>query len=131
MCSAAVFVWDDTGDQPFDCRYYKQFWHLPRPRRPLSDFELPNGLGYTVREPQRVYDLRYRDPDDDDVSFDLTFTAVMDPLPPRRRVPTAATSTSSAGSPARSCSTARPSRSTRTARARPLVGIRATRSART
>ena len=46
----------------------------------LSDFDLPNGLGYTAREPQRVYDLRYRDPDADDVSFDLTFTAIMDPL---------------------------------------------------
>ncbi len=39
------------------------------------------------------------------------------------RASTAVTSTSSVGSPARSCSTARPSRSTPTARARPLVGI--------
>jgi len=78
-CSAAVFLWDDRGDTPFDCRYYKQLWHLPVPEQ-LSDFDLPNGLGYTAREPQRVYDLRYRDPDDDDVSFDLTFTAIMDPL---------------------------------------------------
>ena len=31
VCSAAVFVWDDHGDSPFDCRYYKQFWHLPLP----------------------------------------------------------------------------------------------------
>jgi len=78
-CSAAVFLWDDRGDTPYDCRYYKQLWHLPVPEQ-LSDFDLPNGLGYTAREPQRVYDLRYRDPDDDDVSFDLTFTAIMDPL---------------------------------------------------
>ena len=33
-----------------------------------------------MREPQRVFDLTYRDPDGDDLSFDLTFTAVMDPL---------------------------------------------------
>lgn len=80
VCSAAVFVWDDTGDEPWDCRYYKHFWHLPLPDAPLSDFELANGLAYKVREPRRVVDLTYRDPDADDLSFDLTFTAVMDPL---------------------------------------------------
>jgi hypothetical protein len=79
VCSAAVFLWDDTGELPFNCRYYKQFWHLPLPER-LDDFELPNGLGYTVQEPRRVYELRYRDPDADDISFNLTFTAIMDPL---------------------------------------------------
>jgi len=35
-CSAAVFLWDDRGDSPFDCRYYKQLWHLPVPEQ-LSD----------------------------------------------------------------------------------------------
>ena len=47
-CSAAVFLWDDRGDSPFDCRYYKQIWHLPVPDQ-LTDFDLPNGLGYTTR----------------------------------------------------------------------------------
>ena len=33
-----------------------------------------------MREPQRVFELTYRDPDGDDIALDLTFTAVMDPL---------------------------------------------------
>jgi hypothetical protein len=80
VCSAAVFVWDDHGDSPWNCRYYKQFWHLPLPDGPLSDFTLANGISYRAVEPQRVYDLSYRDPDGDDIAIDLTFTAVMDPL---------------------------------------------------
>jgi hypothetical protein len=45
----------------------------PLPDGPLSDFEAGNGPRLPVREPQRVFDLTYRDPDGDDLSFDLTF----------------------------------------------------------
>ncbi len=88
VCSAAVFVWDDTGDTPWDCRYFKQFWHLPMPEGPLSDCTFANGISYKVLEPQMAYELKYRDPDagpdagegDDAISIDVTFRAVMDPL---------------------------------------------------
>ncbi len=52
-----------------------------RARRPAQRLPSCRTVWRTqVREPQRVYDLRYRDPDADDIAFDLTFTAVMDPL---------------------------------------------------
>jgi hypothetical protein len=80
VCSAAVLLWDDEGDQTWNCRYYKQFWHLPMPDGPLSDFTLANGLGYRVLEDEMVYQLTYHDPDGDEISIALTFTATMPAL---------------------------------------------------
>ena len=84
VCSAAVFVWDHTGDTPWDCRYFKQFWHLPMPDGPLSDCTFANGISYKVLEPQMAYQLKYADPDAVDgvsgIAIDVTFRAVMDPL---------------------------------------------------
>ena len=54
VCSAAVLLWDDQGDQVWNCRYYKQFWHLPMPDGPLSDFTLANGLSYRCTEEEMV-----------------------------------------------------------------------------
>ncbi len=89
VCSAAVFVWDDQGDLPWNCRYFKQFWHLPMPDGPLSNCELANGITYRTVESQRVYDLSYRDPDADDIAIDLRFTAIMDPLSTKTSSPEA------------------------------------------
>jgi len=85
VCSAAVVLWDDQGDHPWNCRYYKQFWHLPMPEGPLSDFTLANGLRYRCLEDEMVYQISYQDPDSPDpdhpeISISLTFTAIMPPL---------------------------------------------------
>ena len=40
VMSAGVYVWDDRGSQLWNCRYAKNFWHLPIPDQPLSDIEL-------------------------------------------------------------------------------------------
>jgi len=84
VCSAAVLLWDDQGDQTWNCRYYKQFWHLPMPDGPLSDFTLANGLSYRCTEDETVYQLQYHDPDAGDaepeITILLTFTAIMPPL---------------------------------------------------
>ena len=48
IVSAAVFVWDHTGETPWDCRYFKQFWHLPLPDAPLSNCTFGNGISYQV-----------------------------------------------------------------------------------
>ena len=81
VCSAAVLLWDDQGDQTWNCRYSKQFWHLPMPDGPLSDFTLANGLSYRCTEDEMVYQLTYHDPDagDDEpeISIALTFSAIM------------------------------------------------------
>ena len=58
VCSAGVYIWDDTGDQWWNCRYAKNFWHLPFPRQPLYDLQLPNGLRYKTQE--SLQKLRHR-----------------------------------------------------------------------
>src|ERR1700758_1782244 len=34
VCAAAAYAWDDSGDQPWNVRYGKNFWHLPIPDQP-------------------------------------------------------------------------------------------------
>ena len=79
VMSAGVYVWDDDGDQMWNCRYAKNFWHLPIPDQPLSDIELPNGIRTKVVEPLREYRIGFDDPDADDLHIDLTFTAAGPP----------------------------------------------------
>jgi hypothetical protein len=79
VTSGAVYVWDDTGDQPWNVRYGKNFWHLPLPEQPLSDITLPNGIRYRCTEPLRRYELGYVDPDGDDLEIDLVFESVSRP----------------------------------------------------
>ena len=57
MCSAAVFVWDDRGDSPFDCRYYKQFWHLPVPDGRSATSTCPTASATRCANRSAVYDL--------------------------------------------------------------------------
>ena len=47
---------------------------------PLSDFTLANGLHYRCTEDEMVYQLTYGDPDGDEISIALTFSAIMPPL---------------------------------------------------
>jgi hypothetical protein len=80
VAAGGAYFWDDRGDQVWNCRYAKNFWHLPLPDRPLSDIELPNGIRYRCLEPLTRYSLRYDDPDGgDELHVDLTFTAVRPP----------------------------------------------------
>jgi hypothetical protein len=76
VCAAGAYVWDDTGDQTWNARYAKNFWHLPMPDRPLSGLALPNGIRYRCVEPRHRYELAYDDPDGDDLHLRLSFTSV-------------------------------------------------------
>jgi len=80
VAAAGAYFWDDTGDQIWNCRYARTFWHLPLPDQPLSDLQLGNGASYRVLEPERRYAIAYVDPDGgDQVSVDLEFTGVTAP----------------------------------------------------
>lgn len=81
VAAGAAYFWDDRGDQPWNCLYAKNFWHLPLPADArLSDLSLPNGIRIRCLEPLRRYELRYDDPDGgDEVHLALAFTAVAQP----------------------------------------------------
>lgn len=85
VVSAAAYLWDETSRTPADALHARHFWHLPLPDRPLSDIGLANGLAYRCVEPQRRYELTYRDPDalvdpgSARVAVDLTFEAICAP----------------------------------------------------
>ena len=57
--SSQRLLWDDRGNQMWNCRYAKNFWHLPIPAQPLSDIELANGLRYRCIAPLRGYALTH------------------------------------------------------------------------
>lgn len=78
--SAGAYVWDDRGSQPWNCRYMKNFWHLPFPETPLSDLRMEGGIRYRCLKEQSVYEIGYDDPDGgDELHVELTFTAVAEP----------------------------------------------------
>jgi hypothetical protein len=79
VCAAAAYVWDESGDQPWNVRYAKNFWHIPIPDQPLSDITLANGIHYRCTDPQQAYELTYDDPDGDDLHISLTYDAVAPP----------------------------------------------------
>jgi hypothetical protein len=79
VVAGGAYVWDDRGDQLWNCRYAKNFWHLPLPDQPLSDITLPNGIHYRCLEPLTRYAVAYDDPDGDELHVDLVFTAVATP----------------------------------------------------
>ena len=75
VAAAGAFFWDGRDDRPETCLYAKQFWHVPLPDQPLTDITLANGIHYRCLEPQQKWALRYDDPDGDEITVDLTFTA--------------------------------------------------------
>ena len=81
VAAGAAYFWDDQGDQPWNCLYAKNFWHLPLPADArLSDLSLANGIRIRCVEPLRRYELGYDDPDGgDEVRLALVFTAVAPP----------------------------------------------------
>jgi hypothetical protein len=87
VLSAGAYFWDQTGHTPADVLHARHFWHLPIPDQPLSDIQLPNGIGYRCVEPLRRYELTYHDPDAVEgdavagsvIDLALTFTAIASP----------------------------------------------------
>jgi len=80
VMAGGVYFWNDEGDQPWNCLYAKNFWHLQMPDQPLSDIVCPNGISIRCLEPLTRYAVGYRDPDgNDEISVDLTFTAIAPP----------------------------------------------------
>ena len=77
VCSAGVYIWDDTGDQWWNCRYAKNFWHLPFPRQPLHDLQLPNGLRYKTLESLQKYAIGFDCPDGEDVHLDIVWEGIV------------------------------------------------------
>ena len=79
ICAGAAFLWDETGSQPWNCIYGKNFWHLPMPTGDLSDMQLSNGIRYKCLQSLQQYELHYVDPDAQEVAIDLVFDAICAP----------------------------------------------------
>lgn len=77
VCSAGVYIWDQSGDQWWNCRYAKNFWHLPFPKQPLTDLQLPNGLRYKTIESLQKYRIGFDCPDGEDVHLEVTWEGVV------------------------------------------------------
>jgi len=80
VAAGAVYVWDGFDGQPSNCRYAKNFWHLPMPTTPLSDLRLDNGITYQAVEPLRRYHIAYADPDGGDLHIDLHVQCLHEPF---------------------------------------------------
>lgn len=81
VAAGGAYFWDERGDQLWNCRYAKNFWHLPlAPDAKLSDLALPNGIRIRCLEPLSKYAIGYDDPDGgDEIRVDLTFSAIAKP----------------------------------------------------
>ncbi len=74
---AGPAIWDNTGEEVYNCRYYGWDQHLSMPENcEMFDFELPNSLSCKMIEPQKEYHFRY---DRHGVKIDLVWTAVAEP----------------------------------------------------
>ncbi|MCP4035318.1 MAG: hypothetical protein GY733_00145 [bacterium] len=80
VTSGGAFFWDASGHQISNCRYAKNFWHLPIPEGvDLSDIELANGIRYRCLEPLRRYEIHYLCPDDGEAEVHLEYEALCEP----------------------------------------------------
>jgi len=80
VTSGGVYFWDTSGSQIWNCRYAKNFWHLPlADNADLADLTLPNGIRYRCLEPLAKYELHYLDPDDSEVEVHLRYEAICPP----------------------------------------------------
>jgi hypothetical protein len=80
-----MWVWDDSGWLPSDCRFYEGFSALKAPSMRGPDFSFPTGMGIEVLEPLMSYRLTYDDRDRADV--ELRFDAVEPPVALRSGAP--------------------------------------------
>lgn len=79
VVAAGAFCWDRLDEAFPSAAYSKMFWHLPFPTTPLSDVELSNGLRIRAAEAQRVFDIRYDDPDGDALHIAVRYEAIAAP----------------------------------------------------
>ena len=78
--AGGAWVWDHTAHLPWEVLYSANYSALPIPRdQDLTDVTLPTGVSIKVLEPCMAYALRYED--QDRMSADLRFDAVMPPEP--------------------------------------------------
>jgi hypothetical protein len=77
VCSAAVYVWDDTAHELQDICYGRNLWHLPFPAGDLTDLSLPGGLRYRCLEPATRFAISYAH--GEEIAVDLRFDAVAPP----------------------------------------------------
>jgi hypothetical protein len=73
VASLAIFAWDPTGSNPWDCRYWNFRWHLPMPEGDLTDLAF-EGLRYRTLERHRRYRVSFDDPGK--LSFELDWIAL-------------------------------------------------------
>ena len=76
ICSAGVYLWDDSAEADHEILYSHNYWHLPLPETDPG-FTLINGLQYEVIEPGRVFRMRYDSPE---LQLDLTYTGLTLPI---------------------------------------------------
>jgi hypothetical protein len=80
-----VLVVDPSATLPWELPCFDWNWHRPLPEAPdLRDCTVLDGLVLRCHEPGRVFQFAY---ESDDVSFDLTYEAVMRPLLTRQEPP--------------------------------------------
>ena len=78
VMSCGIYVWEPGAEELWQLPYYRTWWHLPLPEDlDLTDFRLPNGLGYECLEPLTAYRVTYAD--GEELQLDLTFRAMHPP----------------------------------------------------
>lgn len=74
---SSISIFDGIGNQPHETLFSDCYVHLPMPIGNLDDFELANGLAIKCTKPVMDYHIRYDG--GQDVSFDITYTGLMEP----------------------------------------------------
>lgn len=81
--AGGAWVWDDTASVPWEVPYSANYTALRIPENAdLNDIQLPTGVSLKTVTPLTTYRLGFRD--DDRLTVDLTFDAVMPPRPMRK-----------------------------------------------
>jgi hypothetical protein len=80
-----MWIWDESGHLPSDCRFYEGFSHLKAPANRGPNFAFANGMGIEVLDPLMSYHLTYDDRDR--ARADLRFDAVEPPVALRAGAP--------------------------------------------
>ncbi|HKT72251.1 MAG TPA: hypothetical protein VJQ47_05130 [Steroidobacteraceae bacterium] len=81
--AGGAWIWDDTASVPWEVPYCANYTALRIPENPdLNDIVLPTGVRLKTLKPLTTYHLGFED--EDRLSIDLTFEAVMAPRPVRK-----------------------------------------------
>lgn len=74
---SSISIFDGIGNLPHETLFTDCYMHLPMPKGNLDDYELDNGLAIKCTKPVMDYHIRYDG--GQDVSFDVTYTGLMQP----------------------------------------------------